>query len=134
MNFKLGETGAFQTEFEYGGMEISSNTEIGFRPFQLMVASIAGCSGGVLKKILEKKRLSFETIHIKADITRIEEEVNKISKIALHFTVVGKDLSYPQVKKSLDLATKNCSMIESVKGSIEVIETIEVRENLNDLE
>src|SRR5690554_215982 len=128
MNFKMIESGAFEAEMEYGKINISGNSEIGFRPYQLLVSSIAGCSGGVLKKILEKKRIAFDTILIEADVERNEAEVNRVTRIDLHFIVYGKDLNLSQVQKSLDLAAKNCSMVESVKGSIEVVETIEVRE------
>lgn len=128
MNFKLNDSGAFEAEFEYGRLEISSNPEIGFRPVQLLVSSIVGCSGGLLRTVLEKKRIPFETIHIDADIERDEKRANKVTKIALHYTVIGKDLSIEQVEKSLKVAMKHCSMVESVKDSIEVVETVEVKE------
>lgn len=128
MNFKLSETGAFEAEFEYGKLTVSGNSEIGFRPYQLLVSSIAGCSGGLLKKILEKKRIVFDDIQIEADVERNEAEANKVTKIILHYTVFGKDLKLEQAEKSLELARKHCSMIESVKGSIEVVETVEVKE------
>lgn len=129
MLFKLGETGAFESEFDYGKLNISSNTEIGFRPVHLLVSSIAGCSGGVFKRILEKKRIGFDTIHIEADVERNKKEVNRVTKIALHYIVYGKNLDLSQVQKSLDLAMKNCSMVETVKNSIDIVETVEVRES-----
>lgn len=129
MKFNLGETGAFEAEFEYGKIDISSNAELGFRPVQLLVSSLAGCSGGLLKRVLEKKRIVFDTIEIEADIERNEKEANKVTKINLHFIVFGDNLSQKQVQKSLELAVKNCSMIQSINSAIEVIETIEVREN-----
>ena len=129
MKFELGQTGAFEVEFDYGKLNISSNTVIGYRPVHLLVSSIAGCSGGLLKKVLEKKRIAFDTIHIDADVERNEEEVNRVTKIALHYTVFGKNLNSAQVQKSLGVAAKNCSMIESVKGAIEVVETVEVKES-----
>jgi len=129
MKFNLGETGAFEAEFEYGKIDISSNAELGFRPVQLLVSSLAGCSGGLLKRVLEKKRIVFDAIEIEADIERNEKEANKVTKINLHFIVFGDNLSQKQVQKSLELAVKNCSMIQSINSAIEVIETIEVREN-----
>jgi len=131
MKFNLSQTGAFEADFEYGKIEISSNTELGFRPVQLLVSSLAGCSGGLLKKIMEKKRITFDSIDIEADIKRNEEEANKVTKIAFHFIVYGNKLNQTQVQKSLDLAVKNCAMIHSVNSAIEVVETIEVREKQN---
>ena len=57
MKYRLTETGAFQTELEYGTLTISGNSELGFRPFQLLVSSIAGCSGSVFRKFSKKRKL-----------------------------------------------------------------------------
>lgn len=128
MKFNLGESGAFEAEFEHGKLAVSSNEKLGFRPIQLLVSSLVGCSGGLLKTILEKKRIIFDTIDIEVDIERNEKEANEVTKMVLHFIVYGKDLNPTQAQKSLDLAVKNCAMIKSVNSAIEIIETIEVRE------
>ena len=49
MEFTMKENG-FSTSFEYGESDISGNEQYGFRPYQLLVSSIAVCSGGVLEK------------------------------------------------------------------------------------
>lgn len=51
MDFYLKENGV-RTSFDYGQLNISGDEAFGFRPYQLMVASIAGCSIGVFRKIL----------------------------------------------------------------------------------
>ncbi|MDY0395789.1 hypothetical protein RWE15_16945 [Virgibacillus halophilus] len=45
---------AMETTVGFGDLVISANDELGYRPFQLMVASIVGCSGSVFKKNPEK--------------------------------------------------------------------------------
>jgi putative redox protein len=125
MIFNMQEVG-FQSEFEYGNLQVAGNEEYGFRPYQLMVSSIAVCSGGVLRTILEKKRLDVEDMTIKAEVTRNEEEANRIEKIHLHFSIKGKNLEETKVQKAMDLAYKNCSMVQSVKDSIEVKETFDI--------
>ncbi|GGA71989.1 OsmC family protein [Ornithinibacillus halotolerans] len=128
MKFQVGESGVIQGEFEYGELIISSNSEIGFRPVQLLVSSLAGCSGGVLKKVLEKKRIKFDSIDIEVDIERNEAEANRVTKLSLHFIVNGNHLNITTVQKSLNIAVKNCAMVQSVKDAIEIVETIEIRE------
>jgi uncharacterized OsmC-like protein len=54
VEFKMREAG-FSANFEYGELHVAGNKEFGFRPYQLMVSSIAVYSGGVLRGILEKK-------------------------------------------------------------------------------
>jgi putative redox protein len=126
LNFKMKE-GGFVTDLSYGQLDISGNEEYGFRPYQLMVSSIAVCSGGVLRKILEKQRISFEDISIIAEVTRNEEKANRIEKVALHFTITGDNLKEEKIQKAMELTRKNCSMVQSVIGSIEVEETFELK-------
>jgi putative redox protein len=128
MKFTLTESGAFQSDFEFGELSISGNSAIGYRPYQLFVSSIVGCSGSVFRTVLNKKRISYEDIEIEAFVERDEGRVNKISKVSLHFIVKGKNLNQEQLQKALIVSTKNCPIIQSVKGSIVTEETVEVRE------
>lgn len=119
---------AFTAQFEYGELDISGDEKYGFRPFQLMVSSIAVCSGGVLRKVLTKMRIPYEDIHLKASVERNEAEANRIEKIHVHFLIKGKDLNAAKIEKALELTRKNCPMVQSVKDSIEIIETFELVE------
>jgi putative redox protein len=125
MEFKMREVG-FKAQFEYGELHIAGDEKYGFRPYQLLVSSIAVCSGGVLRKILEKKRLEVEDMTVKADVTRNENEANRIEKIHLHFIIKGKNLEQEKVAKSLEVARKNCPMVRSVEGNIEMTESFEL--------
>ncbi|MDQ0163509.1 OsmC family protein [Aeribacillus alveayuensis] len=125
MEFKMKEVG-FTTNFEYGELHVAGDEKYGFRPFQLMVSAIAVCSGGVLRKILQKKRIDIEDITIQADVERNEEKANRIEKIHLHYLIKGNNLDKTQIHKSIELARKNCPMVQSVEGSIIIVETFEL--------
>ncbi|MED1203932.1 OsmC family protein [Heyndrickxia acidicola] len=126
MKFQMQEVG-FNIDLEYGNLSVSGNSDYGFRPFQLLIASIAGCSGGVLRAILEKKRINYKDIEIDAEVEREEQEPKRIKKIALTFTISGEDLNEEILEKSVKVAMKNCSMAQSVKDSIEIIEQIKIK-------
>ncbi|TDL77807.1 OsmC family protein [Peribacillus frigoritolerans] len=125
MEFKMREAG-FTADFEYGELHVAGNEEYGFRPYQLMVSSIAVCSGGVLRGILEKKRLVAEDITIQTSVTRNEEEANRIESIAIHYMIKGQDLPEEKVEQSIKLARKNCPMVRSVEDSIQITESFEI--------
>ena len=127
MESSMHENG-FESEFDFGKLTISGKDEFGFRPYALLVSSIAGCSGGVLKQVLTKMRIAFDNIAITADVKRNPDIANRVEEIKLHFTIFGKDLPEKKVEKALELSSKNCSMVQSVKGSINVIETFEIKE------
>lgn len=125
MNFKMKENG-FVSQLGYGELHISSDESYGFRPFQLLVASIAVCSGGVLKKVLEKKRYSVSDINVQTEVTRDADQANKITGIHLHFIVKADGVTDETLGKALELSKKNCPMAQSVIGSINITESYEL--------
>ena len=125
MEFKMTEKG-FETTVDYGTLHISGKEEYGFRPFQLLVSSIAVCSGGVLRKVLERMRMTFDDITVQAKVTRVEDEPKRISDIQLHFVIKGSELSEDKMEKALKVTRKNCSMVQSVKDSIHITESFEI--------
>jgi uncharacterized OsmC-like protein len=125
MEYVMNEHG-FETEFEHGLLKTSSNDQYGFRPFQLLISSITTCSGGVLRKVLMKKRIAFDDLKIRVDVTRNPSKVNRIEKIHLHFIIHGRNLNHETIQKALSLAKKNCPMVQSVKDSIEITECLEL--------
>ncbi|MFD1040093.1 OsmC family protein [Virgibacillus byunsanensis] len=124
MEFHLKENG-LRTEFDFGELDISGNEEYGYRPFQLMVASIVGCSGSVFRKILEKQRTKVSDMTITAKVKRNPEEANRIEEIRLHYIIKGFHLDPERLYKNLEVARRNCSMVRSVEESIKIIETLE---------
>lgn len=127
MEFKMMDNG-FKTETDFGTLVISSDDQYGFRPYQLLVSSLAVCSGGVLRKILEKRRMPAEniSIHVK-EVVRNEKIANRLEKIHLHFIVEGTKINAEKMEKVMELTRKNCAMVQSVADSIEIKETFELK-------
>ncbi|MDQ0300811.1 putative OsmC-like protein [Salibacterium salarium] len=125
MEFSMQENG-FSTETEYGTLQACGDEKYGFRPYQLLVSSIAVCSGGVLRKIMEKRRQTVHDMNITADVTRSSEGANEVQKIHLHFTINADNINETKMQKNMELTRKHCAMVQSVKGSIEVTESFEL--------
>ncbi|MGO4889794.1 OsmC family protein [Anaerobacillus sp. MEB173] len=125
MEFKMKEH-SFVTEVEFGELEVSGDAQYGYRPYQLLVSAIAVCSGGILRKVLQKKRLSYEDIQIKTEVTRNEAGAQEIEKIHMHFIIKGLEIEEEKMEKILAITEKNCSMVQSVKESIEITESFEM--------
>lgn len=121
----MKEAGYF-TDFPYGRIDISGDGENGFKPVDLFVASIAVCSGGMLRKIFDKMRIEIKDLHIQAEGERNMETAGRFEKINIHFRITGKDLTAEKIEKAMVLSRKNCSMTQSVIGHIEVAETYEI--------
>ncbi|MED4780180.1 OsmC family protein [Brevibacillus choshinensis] len=125
MQFEAKENG-FVTHLSYGDLHVSGDEQYGFRPFQLMVSSIAVCSSGVLRKVLEKMRMPCSDMKVTAEVVRNEEKANRIEKIHLHFIISGENLQEEKVKKAIEASRKNCPMVQSVQDSIEITESFEL--------
>jgi len=125
MNFTLKENG-MRTELDYGQLDISGNETFGYRPYQLMVASIVGCSSSVFMKIMKKQRTEIHDLQVKAEVLRNPDEANRIEKIHLNYMIKGKQLDPDKLYKNLEISRKNCSMIRSVEDSIEIEESIDL--------
>ena len=126
MKYIMTEDG-FETELDYGKLSISSDETKGFRPYQLMVSSLVGCSGGVLRKVCEKMRMPVEEMEITVlEVIRNPEEASRVEKVHIHFKLKGSQLKSNKLQKAMELTKKNCAMVRSVNQSIEVIETFEL--------
>lgn|SRR5690625_2747898 len=125
MELKMTEKG-FVTQTAFGELHISPEDEHGYRPYQLMVASVASCSASVLRQVLTKMRLNFHDIRVKARVERNEARANRLESIHLHFVIDGEGLRQERVERALALARKNCSMIQSVENSIHITESFEI--------
>lgn len=127
MKFEMTENG-FETTTAFGQLTISGNEDYGFRPYQLLVSSLAVCSGGVLRNILEKMRMPAENVTIEVkEVSRNPEIANRVEKIHLHFIIEGQNIDESKMDKVFELTMKNCSMVQSVIDSIELVETYEIR-------
>ena len=124
----MNENG-FQTSVEFGELHISGQDEHGFRPYVLLVSSVVGCSGGILRKILHKMRIPFNDIHVSVHVVRNKKEANRIEEINIKFIIYGEDISPVKVEKALVLTTKYCSIIQSIKDSIKITESFEIKSN-----
>jgi len=125
MKLTFTENG-LKTELPYGELHISPKDEHGFRPFQLMVASVSACSLSVFRQVLQKQRVQFEELYVEAEVSRKEDEANRIEQIDLTFTIKGENLKEERLKKSLEVSSKNCSMVRSVQDSIRIVKHLEI--------
>ena len=117
----------FAATLEHGRLEISGDENFGFRPFQLFTTAVAACTGGVLRIILEKMRLSFNDIQITVEVTRSQTGTSKIERLHLFFEVESDQISNSQFSKALSMTKKSCSMVQSLNENIVLTESFEIR-------
>ena len=75
-----------------------------FTPLQLLLASLAGCSGNTMALLVRKQGLQVSGIEVKAQATRREEHPTVLTDISLEFIVRGADLDEAALRRSLVVA------------------------------
>lgn len=83
--------------------------EDGFRPLELMLVSLAGCTAMDVMSILAKKRQDVTGFHVQADAERAEEHPRVYTAITVRYTVRGRNIDPAAVKRAIELSeTRYC--------------------------
>lgn len=101
----------------------------GPRPKQLILASLAGCTGMDVVSILKKMRVEVEDfkITVEADIT--DEHPKQFTKMHVIYQFKGKDLPLDKLQNAVDLSQeKYCGVSATLKKAVEMTYEIRVTE------
>ena len=101
---------------------------LGFRPMQLMLAGIGGCSGIDVISILKKQKQPLEDIHITVNGERDPEKVPSLfEKIHILYTLKGK-LDENKVKRAIELSVNQyCSVAKILEKTAEISYSFEIK-------
>ncbi|WP_026583183.1 OsmC family protein [Bacillus sp. J33] len=117
----------------FGEISVSPSEANGYRPFELFVSSLIGCSGTLLRNILFKKRISYQKLEIEVSSVRNPEKANRFEQLAfIAYVQTENAFTREQAEKIADLVIKNCGMIQSVIQTIDIkftITAIPINEN-----
>ncbi|MCX7545368.1 OsmC family protein [Marinicella gelatinilytica] len=96
-------------------------------PMEVVLMGLTGCAGIDVKMILSKARQQVRAIRIEATGERADAVPSVYTKIHLHFTVTGKDLTDKQVARAVQLsAEKYCSVSKMLENSVAISHDYEV--------
>lgn len=100
----------------YGGQDR------GFRPMELLLTGLGGCTSFDVITTLEKMRQQVTDCVLHMEATRSEEVPAVFTHIKLHFEVIGLDLKDAMVKRAVSLsAEKYCSAsIMLARGGVNI--------------
>lgn len=100
---------------------------LGLRPMELILSSLATCGAFELVEILKKQRQQLETLHIKVTGEREDgKAARRFTRISMEFTLTG-NVKKHKAERALDLAyDKYCSVKASLDPNIEIDFTVAV--------
>ena len=100
---------------------IDGKTLKGTSPMALMLHSVAACSAIDVVVILERMRLTIDSLKVEVEAQREEGEgARKWTHIHLRF-ILGGDIPTPKAERSIKLSVeKYCSAMRQLEGSAEI--------------
>lgn len=99
----------------------SGGKDSGYRPMELLLVAIGGCSSIDVIDILKKQREPVEGLHVEINGERRTGEIPAVFRtIDLHFSLDG-DLNEGKVKRAIDLSLeKYCSVAKMLEKTARI--------------
>ncbi|MFT4300305.1 MAG: OsmC family protein [Desulfovibrio sp.] len=89
----------------------------GVRPMEMLLISLAGCTGIEVGHALNKMRLEYTSFNITADAVRREEIPQIFTEINVEYVVEGESISLDRFVRAFELgAVKYCSVANMLKA------------------
>jgi putative redox protein len=111
------------------GPENFGGSDAGIRPKELILISLAGCTGSDVASILQKKRVKLDgfEMNITADVA--EEHPQVFTKINLEYVFYGKNLPVKEIERAIELSqTKYCSVTAMLQKAMPIEHTYRIVE------
>ena len=121
-DFRFRAKAGNEYEFDMGASKSIGGDESGFRPMEVVLAGLAGCSGIDVVNILKKSRVDFSSIDIEVEADRKEGAIpSPFVKIHLKFLIHGTGIDKAKAEKAVALSLeKYCSVTASLDPNISV--------------
>jgi putative redox protein len=103
------------------GPEKLGGSDAAVRPKELLLMSLAGCTGSDVVSILQKKRVNLTDFEINITAQQTEEHPKVFTDIDLEYVFYGKDLKEKDVERAIELSTNTyCGVSAMLKKAINI--------------
>jgi putative redox protein len=117
---------AFTGKAETSGFTLPLGSEAdgadgGFRPTELLLLGVAGCTGMDVVSILQRKRQQVTGFEVKVHGDRADEHPKTFTRIVVEYVIRGKDIDPAAVKRAVELSeTKYCACMAMLRKAAEI--------------
>ncbi|MCP5061198.1 MAG: OsmC family protein [Ignavibacteriae bacterium] len=112
------------------GPESFGGSNAAIRPKELLLLSLAGCTGADVSAILQKKRVKLDGFEINISAESTETHPKVYTKIHLEFMFYGTDIKEKDVEKAIELSqTVYCGVTAMLEKSIEITHSYKIEES-----
>lgn len=112
------------------GIDSIGGIKAGFRPMEMLLAAIGGCSAIDVIMILKKQRQNPDDLEVEVSGDRVSVEGahhSEFKTIHLHFKLIGAHLDESKVARAIDLSlSKYCSVAKALEKNSKITTSFEV--------
>lgn len=122
----VGESGSGHSVVMDGAPE-AGGRNLGFRPMEMLLLGLGGCSAFDVVTILKRGRERVTDCVVEIDAERAETHPKVFTKITMRYIVTGHDLDPRKVERAVNLsADKYCSASAIIGKTAQIEHTIEI--------
>lgn len=112
------------------GPEQVGGNNAGARPKELLLMSLAGCTGSDVVSILKKKRVNLTDFEINITAQQTEEHPKVFTELDLEYVFYGKDIKTKDIERAIELSTGTyCGVSAMLKKAMKINHTYRIVEN-----
>jgi len=112
------------------GPESFGGSNAAIRPKELLLLSLAGCTGADVSAILQKKRVKLDGFEINVSAESTETHPKVYTKIHLEFMFYGTGIKEKDVERAIELSqTVYCGVTAMLEKSIEITSSFKIEES-----
>jgi len=120
---------AFNLPIATDGSKKAGGEENGYKPTELVLFGLAGCTGVDVIKILEKMRQKVTGLEIEVKGYQPDEYPKPYNRIEIRFVFTGRDLDPKKIEKAINLSEeKYCMVSLSLMGVAKIVSSYVIEE------
>ncbi|MCS6910731.1 MAG: OsmC family protein [Anaerolineales bacterium] len=120
---------AFQVTVPSGATLRLDSEGVHFRPAELLMVGLAGCTGMDVIDILRKKRQNVTGFEVRVKGEQAADHPRKFVAIEVNYIVSGHNIDREAVRRAVELSeTKYCSVMATLRPVANITTHFEVRE------
>ena len=124
---KFDGTSTFGHKISTDGSKQAGGREEGYKPTELLLYGIAGCSGIEVVRILEKQRRELSGLEIEVVAHQNDDYPRPFHTVEVKFIARGKSLDPKKLAKAIELSeTKYCVISHTVQAPGKVTTSYEI--------
>jgi putative redox protein len=124
----VGEAGSGHSVVMDGAPD-AGGRNIGFRPMEMLLVGLGGCSAFDVMLILKRGREQVTDCVVELDADRAETDPKVFTNIRMRYIVTGRALDPKKVERAVNLsAEKYCSASAILNKTAQITHTVEIVE------